>query len=102
MHSQSFTCSAEFVGAGTLTFCNGTDSFDLAIDGADSLSAIRDKINAQSENYGVTGNIINGSSGSFLVFGSQVTGAANALLVNAEKAHYIKDGKWIVKLRNNK
>jgi flagellar hook-associated protein 2 len=86
LHSQNFTSSADFVGAGTLTLGNGTDSFDVAIDGADSLSAIRDKINAQSENYGVTANIINGSSGSFLVFDSQVTGAANALSVTSSDA----------------
>ncbi|MFT5295366.1 MAG: hypothetical protein ACI9YH_001380 [Colwellia sp.] len=40
--------------------------------------------------------------GTFLVLDSQVTGAANTLSVNAEQAHYIKDGKWIVKLKNNK
>jgi flagellar hook-associated protein 2 len=86
LHSQNFTSSADFVGTGTLTFGNGTDSFDVAIEGADSLSAIRDKINAQSENFGVTANIINGSSGSFLVFDSQVTGAANALSVTSSDA----------------
>jgi flagellar hook-associated protein 2 len=86
LHSQNFTSSADFVGTGILTFGNGTDSFDVAIEGADSLSAIRDKINAQSENFGVTANIINGSSGSFLVFDSQVTGAENALSVTNSDA----------------
>jgi len=81
LHSQNFADSSTVVGAGTLSFGNGTDSFDVTVDGTDDLSAIRDKINAQSENFGVTANIINGSSGSFLVFDSQVTGAANALSV---------------------
>ncbi|MEY8214834.1 MAG: flagellar filament capping protein FliD, partial [Colwellia sp.] len=72
---------------GTLSFGNGTDSFDVAIDITDNLSAIRDKINAQSENFGVTANIINGgASGSFLVFDSQVTGEANALTVTTSDA----------------
>lgn len=82
LHSETFTSSTDVVGAGTLTFGNGTDSFDVVIDGTDDLSAIRDKINAQSENFGVTANIINGDSGTFLVFDSQVTGAANALTVS--------------------
>ncbi|MBU2869976.1 flagellar filament capping protein FliD [Colwellia sp. E2M01] len=82
LNSQTFADSSSVVGSGTLTFANGTDAFDVVIDPADSLSAIRDKINAQSENFGVTANIINGGSGSFLVFDSQVTGAANALNIS--------------------
>jgi flagellar hook-associated protein 2 len=86
LNSQTFSSSADVVGSGTLTFANGTDTFDVAIDAADDLSAIRDKINAQSENFGVTANIINGSSGSFLVFDSQVTGLANQLTVSTSDA----------------
>lgn len=86
LHSQTFTSSSDVVGSGTLSFGNGTDSFDVTIDGTDDLSTIRDKINAQSENFGVTANIINGSGGSFLVFDSQVTGAANSLTVTTSDA----------------
>ncbi|MEY8214203.1 MAG: flagellar filament capping protein FliD [Colwellia sp.] len=86
LHSQTFSASTDFVGTGVLTFGNGTDSFDVAIDGSDDLSAIRDKINAKSENFGVTANIINGNGSSFLVFDSQVTGAANALTVTTSDA----------------
>lgn len=86
LNSQSFTSSSDIVGSGTLTFGNGTDSFDVAIDIADNLSVIRDKINAQSENFGVTANIINAQSGSFLVFDSQVTGASNALTISTSDA----------------
>jgi len=88
LHSDTFTSSADPVGAGTLTFGNGTDTFDVSIDAADDLSTIRDKINAQSENFGVTANIINGggASGTFLVFDSQVTGEANALTVTTSDA----------------
>ena len=86
LNSQNFTSSSDVVGSGTLTFANGSDTFDVAIDASDDLSAIRDKINAQSENFGVTANIINGGSGSFLVFDSQITGAANELSITTSDA----------------
>lgn len=86
LQSQTFTSSADTVGSGTLTFGAGSDSFDVTIDAADDLSAIRDKINEQSENFGVTANIINSDSGSFLVFNSQVTGTANSLTVTTSDA----------------
>ena len=86
LNSQNFTDSSSVVGSGTLTLANGTDTFDVAIDAADNLSDIRDKINAQSENFGVTANIINGDTGSFLVFESKVTGLANALTVTTSDA----------------
>jgi len=86
LNSQTFSSSADVVGSGTLTLANGTDTFDVVIGATDDLSAIRDKINAQSENFGVTANIINGGSGSFLVFDSQVTGLANALTISTSDA----------------
>jgi len=86
LNSQTFLSSSDTVGTGTLTFANGTDTFDVLIDPADSLSVIRDKINAESGNFGVTANIINGELGSFLVFDSQVTGASNALTISTSDA----------------
>ena len=81
LNSDNFTSSSDVVGSGTLSFGNGTDSFDVTIDAADTLSVIRDKINESSDNFGVTVNIVNGESGSFLVFDSQITGEDNALTV---------------------
>lgn len=82
LHSDTFGSSADTVGSGTLTFGNGTDAFNVSIDASDDLSSIRDKINAEASNFGVTANIINGgASGSFLVFDSQITGESNALTV---------------------
>jgi len=86
LNSQTFASSADVVGSGTLTFANGTDTFDVTIDNTDDLSTIRDKINAQSENFGVTANIINGNGGSFLVFDSQITGVNNALTISTSDA----------------
>lgn len=81
VQSASFASSTDTVGTGTLTFTAGADTFDVDIDGADNLSAIRDKINAQSENFGVTANIINSDSGSYLVYRSEISGDSNNLSV---------------------
>jgi flagellar hook-associated protein 2 len=59
VQSASIASSTSLIGSGTLTFTAGSNTFDVAIDGADDLSAIRDKINAESANFGVTANIIN-------------------------------------------
>jgi flagellar hook-associated protein 2 len=83
LQSQTYTSSTDTVGAGTLTLAAGAETFDVVIDASDDLSAIRDKINEQSENFGVTANIINSDSGSFLVFNSEVTGAANNLTITS-------------------
>ncbi|QBG35227.1 flagellar filament capping protein FliD [Litorilituus sediminis] len=84
--SASFTSSADTVGSGTLTFTAGANTFDVAIDGADDLSAIRDKINEQSGNFGVTANIINSDAGSYLIYTSSITGLANNLTVTNSDA----------------
>jgi flagellar hook-associated protein 2 len=83
LQSQTYTSSTDTVGAGTLTFGSGAETFDIVVDATDDLSAIRDKINEQSDNFGVTANIINGDSGSFLVFNSEVTGTANNLTITS-------------------
>ncbi|GLX77648.1 flagellar hook-associated protein 2 [Thalassotalea insulae] len=78
--------SSSTVGSGNLTFGNGTDSFVVAIDAADSLSDIRDKINSASDNFGVNVNIVNGDTGSFLVFGNENTGVDNRLTISTDDA----------------
>lgn len=84
--STAFGASTDTVGTGTLTFTAGADTFDVDIDGADDLSAIRDKINEQSGNFGVTANIINVQSGSYLVFNSSSTGDTNNLTISTSDA----------------
>ena len=78
--------SSSTVGSGNLTFGNGTDNFSVAIAATDTLSDIRDKINEDSNNFGVTVNIVNGDTGSFLVFGNQDTGLANRLTITNDNA----------------
>lgn len=86
LKSLAFTDSSDTVGSGTLTLNIGSDSFDVAIDATDTLSNIRDKINQASDNVGVTANIINTDAGSYLVYSSTVTGAANTLSVSTSDA----------------
>jgi len=84
--SQSFTSSTDTVGSGTLTFDAGTESFNVTIAATDTLSDIRDKINEEATNFGVTANILNVESGSYLVFNSELTGAANAMTISTSDA----------------
>ena len=84
--STTFASASDVVGNGTLTFTAGSETFDVDIDGADNLSAIRDKINEQSENFGVTANVITTDAGSFLSYSSEVTGLANELSVSTSDA----------------
>lgn len=87
LKSLAFTDSSDTVGSGTLTFdVGGNQSFTVDVGGSDNLSVIRDKINAKSDNFGVTANIINSEAGSYLVFDSQVTGGANQLTVATSDA----------------
>ncbi len=81
LQTPDFTDSSTTVGAGTLTFSAGSDTFELAIDATDDLSAIRDKINAETENFGVIASLVNSDSGSYLSYTTSMTGTANALTV---------------------
>lgn len=74
--------STSTVGAGTLTFASANgDTFDVAIDAADDLSAIRDKINSAGDNFGVQVTLVNQDSGTYLSYSSSETGTANELSV---------------------
>lgn len=82
IQTQNFASSATTVGAGTLTFnsANG-DTFNVAIDAADDLSTIRDKINAESTNFGVNVTLVNSDAGTYLSYSAAETGTDNALTV---------------------
>ncbi len=79
--STLFTAPTDTVGSGILTFTAGANNFNVTIDAGDSLSAIRDKINAESTNFGVTANVLTTDAGTFLSYTSTVTGLANELAV---------------------
>ena len=82
LQTSDFTDSSTTVGDGSLTFTSANgDTFDVAIDAADDLSAIRDKINEESTNFGVNVTLVNHDGGTYLSYSSSETGEDNALTV---------------------
>jgi len=78
----------DLVGAGTLTLTQGIDSFDITVSGTDTLSDVRDAINAATDNSGLTASIINvddgaGGAEQKLVFTADKTGLDNAITITA-------------------
>jgi len=73
--------TADPVGGGTLSLSSSGNSFDIAVEGTDTLSEIRDKINASADNSSVVASIVNDGSGDHLVFNSIESGSANAITV---------------------
>jgi len=86
LQSTAIASSSTTVGNGTLTFTAGANTFDVVIDAADDLSAIRDKINAGSANFGVTANIINSDGEAHLVYKSSISGDTSNLTVSTSDA----------------
>jgi flagellar hook-associated protein 2 len=82
--SGAFANSSATVGSGNLTFGAGSSSFQVNVDGAETLSEIRDKINSAGDNFGVSANIINSDAGAILTFESTITGSANNLTVTSD------------------
>ena len=88
MASTGFADTTTSIGSttGTIRIANTTTSFDVAITD-DSLSGIRDAINNDSNNIGVTATIINvdkagGGTENRLVLTSNDTGTENSLTVS--------------------
>lgn len=70
------------LGTGTLDFTVGTETFSVTIDSTNNtLSGVRDAINAASGNSKVSASIINGSGGAALILTSREAGAAGAIQV---------------------
>ncbi len=74
--------STAVIGSGDLTIAVGAASFTVTIDGTNNtLTGIRDAINAAADNKGVRATIINTTGGAVLTLSGANTGAANALRV---------------------
>jgi len=83
LQTPDFTDSSTTVGTGSLTFSSANgDTFNVAIDASDDLSAIRDKINEESTNFGVNVTLVNHDGGTYLSYSSSETGTDNALTVS--------------------
>ncbi len=83
--TSTFT-DAETVGSGTLTFAtaDGSASFDIVIDPADTLENIRNKINDSTDNSSTIATIITEADGAQrLVMSAKNTGVDNAINVTA-------------------
>jgi len=74
-------------GIGTLTFTDGTETFNIDVSATDSLEDIRNNINAATDNTFVSVNLLNNvteglDTGSVLTFDSSTLGAGNDLSVS--------------------
>lgn len=73
------------VGTGNLTMSLGDKTFVVKIDSDhSSLNAIRDAINAASDNSGISATIVHSGDTSQLVLNSTVNGAANVIKVTTD------------------
>ncbi|MDF1642787.1 MAG: flagellar filament capping protein FliD [Pseudomonadales bacterium] len=73
------------IGGGALTIALGSDSFTLDIpSGASTLNDIRDAINSDNDNVGVTASVINTDSGAQLILTSNKLGTDNTITVTAD------------------
>lgn len=85
--SPEFTDADTVVGTGTLTITSGSNTFDVIIDSDnDTLSEIRDAINASSENSSVSASILNVDDGmggvvSKLILSADESGTANEISI---------------------
>lgn len=86
--STGFASPSSTVGAGSLDITAGTSAFTVSVASTDTLSTVRDKINAASGNQGVLASIINvddgaGGTVSKLVLTASNTGTTNGVTVSA-------------------
>lgn len=82
LQSVSGGTAATF-GSGELTVSAGTSSITVDVTAANnSLSGIRDAINAAGQNKGISASIVTDASGSRLVLNSTKTGAGNDIQVS--------------------
>lgn len=74
--------------AGTLSFSAGDKAFTVEVSAGMTLDQLRQKINEQTDNFGVNVNIINagGDIGTKLVFNSTITGNDNQLTISSDNA----------------
>lgn len=80
--SSEFT-SAEAVGEGTLSFSSGFNNFDITVSDTDTLSDVRDAINASDDNSSVIATIVTDDLGEHLILTSKETGLNNSIKVTA-------------------
>lgn len=81
--SAAYTDSDTSVGTGQLSITVNGETMALDIEaGSDSLAAIRDAINSNEDNPGVSASIVNDQDGAHLVLTSDESGVENAISVS--------------------
>lgn len=84
LSSGAFASATTTVGTGTLTVTVNGKSSALTIGSSNqSLTAIRDAINAAPDNPGVDASIVTGGDGAHLVLNARTSGSAGAISVTA-------------------
>lgn len=82
--SAGFGSTASGIGTGRLSFSSGSNSFNVDIDSSNNtLTGIRDAINAASGNSSVTASLITADDGVHLVLTARNTGTSNAITLTA-------------------
>lgn len=85
--TSAYASADSVVGSGTVTLSTGADSFTVTLtDGDNTLADLRDKINAASDNTGVSAAILNESGGARLILTSRETGVSNAVSLSSAAA----------------
>lgn len=82
--SDAFS-SSEAVGEGTMTLSSGSESFDIDVSSAATLSDIRDAINDSADNSSMTATIITDDIGQHLVLTSKETGLENSIKITVNE-----------------
>ncbi|MGG2042635.1 flagellar filament capping protein FliD [Burkholderia gladioli] len=83
LSSPAFASTTQ-LGTGSLTLQVGTKSSTINISSSNNtLAGIKDAINNDPNNPGVTATIVNGTDGAHLVLSSKASGAANTINVSA-------------------
>lgn len=82
--TAAYASADAVVGSGTVTLNVGSESFAVTLtDGDNTLADLRDKINAATDNKGVTASILNESGGARLILTSKDTGLDNAVTLSS-------------------
>jgi len=87
--------STTVLGAGNLTFQNAAlDNFTIAVGATDSLADIVAAINGASDNIGITATLVNGDSGTKIIYRGNDSGLLNDFTATNDNANLaqISDG----------
>ena len=84
MASDAYASADAVVGNGTVTLTVGAKSFNVVLtEGANTLTALRDKINEASDNSGVSATLLKESGGTRLILTSRETGLSKAATLSS-------------------